>query len=76
MALNYYRYALEDTEVDFELKAYTVPSNTAVDFELQEITKLMNIKVSGVWKTATPYIRISGVWKQATPYIKISGVWK
>ncbi len=34
------------------------------------------VKISGVWKQATPYVKISGIWKQATPYIKISGIWK
>jgi hypothetical protein len=34
------------------------------------------IKVSGVWKQATPFIKVSGVWKQSTPYIKVSGTWK
>jgi hypothetical protein len=39
-------------------------------------TKTIWIKVSGVWKQATPFIKVSGVWKQSTPFIKISGIWK
>jgi len=39
------------------------------------ITKIW-IKISGVWKEATPHIKIAGVWKLATPYIKVLGNWK
>ena len=39
-------------------------------------TKNFWIKISGIWKQATPYVKIAGVWKLATPYIKIGGVWK
>jgi hypothetical protein len=34
------------------------------------------IKVSGVWKEATPYIKVAGTWKVATPKTKVSGTWK
>lgn len=34
------------------------------------------IKISGVWKQATPWIKVSGLWKQATAFIKESGTWK
>lgn len=35
-----------------------------------------NLKVSGVWKSAVPYLRVSGVWKTCTAHLKVSGVWK
>lgn len=45
--------------------------------ELQlSIGTLIWIKVSGIWKQATPYIKIAGTWKQATTFIKVSGTWK
>jgi hypothetical protein len=34
------------------------------------------IRVSSVWKEATPFVRVAGTWKQATPFIRVSGVWK
>jgi len=35
------------------------------------------IKVSGVWKEATPWIKVSGVWTQVTRvWFKDLGVWK
>ena len=34
------------------------------------------IKISGIWKQATPFIKIGGTWKQATPFIKVGGTWK
>lgn len=34
------------------------------------------IRVSGVWKTAIPYVRVGGVWKQAIPWARSGGTWK
>ena len=36
----------------------------------------MRIRVSGQWKTATPYVRVSGSWKRGTAYVRVSGNWK
>ena len=38
--------------------------------------KSINVKVSGVWKTATPFVKVSGVWKAVTPFYNVSGTWK
>jgi hypothetical protein len=36
-----------------------------------------NVKVSGVWKTAVPYVKVAGVWKKCTQaWLKVAGVWK
>jgi len=59
---------------------YKVPvgwfSNDLINPPASGTPSQLHIKISGVWKVATPYIKISGVWKQATPFIKISGTWK
>lgn len=36
----------------------------------------VNLKVSGVWKSVSPFLRVSGVWKAAIPWLRVSGVWK
>lgn len=61
---------------NFDLKTYTVPLGSAVNFDVTDVTKFINIKVSGVWKIATPYVKVSGVWKLVTPSYKVSGIWK
>jgi len=36
-----------------------------------------NVKVSGAWKSAAPYVKVSGAWKTvSTYYVKVSGAWK
>lgn len=55
----------------FELES----GDASASLTLQTNT-LVWIKVSGVWKLATPYIKVAGVWKQATPYVKVSGTWR
>jgi len=39
-------------------------------------TKILSVKVSGVWKTATPFVKVAGVWKSITPFYKVGGIWK
>jgi hypothetical protein len=34
------------------------------------------LRVSGTWKTTTPYTRIAGTWRVATPYTRIAGTWR
>ena len=37
----------------------------------------MQVKVSGVWKSALPFARVSGVWRDADyGYVKVSGTWR
>lgn len=35
----------------------------------------IDIKVSGVWQLATPYIKVGGTWQLAQPRIKVAGAW-
>jgi hypothetical protein len=35
-----------------------------------------NVRVSGVWVNAIPWVTVSGVPKQAVPWVKVSGVWE
>lgn len=36
----------------------------------------VRVKVSGVWRSAVPYVRVAGVWKVARPWGKQSGYWE
>ena len=37
----------------------------------------VKVKVSGSWKSGTPYVKVNGTWKQATKvYVKVNGTWK
>lgn len=40
-------------------------------------TTEVSVKVSGSWKTGTPYVKVNGSWEEATDvYIKVNGTWE
>jgi hypothetical protein len=34
------------------------------------------VKVSGVWRPATPYVKVAGVWRPAAAKVKVAGTWR
>jgi hypothetical protein len=37
----------------------------------------MHAKVSGSWRTITPYVKVSGTWRTVqSGYVKVSGTWR
>lgn len=34
------------------------------------------VKVSGVWRPATPLVKVSGAWRPANSRVKVTGVWR
>lgn len=58
----------------------TIELGGDVDFTIQLLgasgTNLVEVRVDGVWKKATPFVKSGGVWIQPTPYLKVNGVWK
>lgn len=48
---------------------------TDLTVELQNATKLVDIKVGDIWKKALPYVKVDGVWKPAIPMIQVNSQW-
>ena len=49
------------------------PTDLSVD--LQNGTKVVFVKVDGVWQPAIPFVFTGGAWQPATPYVFVNSQW-
>lgn len=52
------------------------PTDLAIDlFSAPGGAVLIDVKIGGVYKKATPYVRANGVWQPAKPFVKTPSGW-
>lgn len=48
---------------------------TDLTVQLQNATKLVNVKIGDIWVKALPFVNVGGVWTPATPMVMSNSSW-